>query len=47
MKDYTSINNAGYVAGAVRAFDFYAEGDQGKNWEWNKEKRNWYKKVGA
>ena len=44
---HEAMNNAGYGAGAVRALDFYAEGDQRENWEWNKEKRNWYKKVGA
>lgn len=41
------MHNAGYGVGAVRALDFYAEGDQRENWEWDKEKRNWYKKVGA
>lgn len=44
---HEAMHNAGYGVGAVRALDFYAEGDQRENWEWDKEKRNWYKKVGA
>jgi len=43
---HEAMNSAGYSGGAVRALDFYAEGDRRENWEWNKEKRNWYKKVG-
>ena len=34
---------AGYSAGARRALDFYSNGDDTKNWKWNKEKRDWIK----
>ena len=44
---HEAMNNAGYSIGAIRALDFYTEGDQRENWEWYKEKRNWYKKVEA
>lgn len=31
---------AGYGGGAVRALDFWAQGDD-KDYEWNKEARTW------
>jgi len=32
---------AGYGGGAVRALDFYAQGDKRNEYVWNKETRNW------
>lgn len=46
-KPHEAMNNAGIGAGALRAMDFYALGDQRKNWEWDKEKRTWLKKIKA
>ena len=39
-----AMNNAGYGAGSVRAMDFYSEGDDRKNWKWNKDEHTWEKK---
>lgn len=44
-KPHEAMNNAGIGAGALRALGFYMEGDQRDNWEWDKENRNWLKKV--
>lgn len=35
-----AMNNAGYGAGAVRALDFYAPGDD-KQWRWDAEAKDW------
>lgn len=35
-----AMNNAGYSSGALRALDFYKEGDS-KAYSWDKESRNW------
>lgn len=32
---------AGYGVGAVRALDFYAQGDKRNEYAWNKGTRNW------
>lgn len=37
---------AGYSGGAVRAVDFYAVGDD-KEYDWDKERRDWVRKVSA
>lgn len=44
-KPHEAMNNAGIGAGALRAMDFYAEGDKRSEYEWEKEKdkRNWKK----
>ena len=39
----SAMNNAGIGAGALRALDFYSEGDIQKEWIWDKEVRNWEK----
>lgn len=46
-KPHEAMNNAGIGAGALRAMDFYTEGDQRDKWEWDAEKRTWLKKVGV
>lgn len=46
-KPQEAMNNAGIGAGALRAMDFYAEGDQRDNWEWDAKNRTWIKKVGV
>lgn len=33
---------AGYGGGAVRALDFYANGDVRKDYKWNDKERKWY-----
>lgn len=38
-----AYTQAGYGAGAVRAVDFYIEGDN-HEYDWNKEKRSWDRK---
>jgi hypothetical protein len=35
-----ALNNAGYGAGALRALDFHAKGDD-SNWRWVPETREW------
>ena len=35
-----ALNNAGYSQGALRALDFWANGDN-NDYVWNKTKRNW------
>lgn len=32
---------AGYGGGAVKALDFYGNGDARSNYEWNAEQRTW------
>jgi len=39
-----AMNKAGYGNGALRALDFYSEGDKREEWEWNKESRSWSSK---
>ncbi len=39
----SAMNNAGIGAGAVRAIDFYAEGDKTSEYKWNSESRSWDK----
>ena len=38
-----ALTLAGYGGGAVRALDFYAEGDNDE-YQWNNERREWEKK---
>ncbi|WP_280412625.1 hypothetical protein [Nocardia asiatica] len=38
-----ALNRAGYGAGAIRALDFFAEGDRDDSWTWNSDTRNWVK----
>lgn len=38
-----AFTRAGYSAGARRALDFYAEGDD-KDYVWNSKTRNWDKR---
>lgn len=40
----SAFNNAGYGAGAMRALDFYAEGDQRENYIWNSTEHSWKSK---
>lgn len=50
VKGYDSasaMNNAGIGQGALRALDFYDEGDRRKEWVWNEKVRNWEKVKGA
>jgi hypothetical protein len=35
-----AFNKAGYGSGALRALDFYDNGEE-QNYEWNTEKRDW------
>ncbi|MEV4127079.1 hypothetical protein [Nocardia sp. NPDC049707] len=37
-----ALNRAGYGAGALRALDFFAEGDH-DGWAWNPDTRHWGK----
>lgn len=37
-----ALNKAGYSQGALRALDFWVQGDCGDYW-WNKEERRWVK----
>ena len=39
-KPLQALNDTGYGGGAVRALDFYAEGDN-KEYVWDKENREW------
>lgn len=39
----SAMNNAGIGAGALRALDFYSEGDQRHDYFWNNNTRNWHK----
>lgn len=41
----SAMNGAGYGAGALRALDFYSEGDKRNDYEWDKEKRTWKSKT--
>jgi hypothetical protein len=41
---HEAMNSAGYGGGAVRALDFYSEGDKRKEYQWDKEKRTWQSK---
>ncbi len=43
-KPHEAMNNAGIGTGAIRAMDFYAEGDKRNEYEWNKEMYTWKKK---
>jgi hypothetical protein len=36
---------AGYSNGAVRALDFYAEGNKINDYSWDAERRSWHKKI--
>lgn len=38
-----AMNNAGIGQGALRALDFYSEGDKRANYTWDKDKRSWIK----
>ena len=38
------MNNADIGAGALKAMDFYANGDKRKEYAWCKEKRTWQSK---
>jgi len=40
----SAMNNAGIGAGALRALDFWANGDERDLWLWDKDKRSWTKK---
>lgn len=40
------LNKAGYSSGALRALDFYAEGNN-KDYVWDEKKRTWDKKTPA
>lgn len=40
-----AMNNAGIGNGALKALDFYAEGDQTEKYNWEKEQRNWIKQI--
>ena len=40
---HEAMNNAGIGAGAIRAMDFYGEGDLRDKWEWNSDARTWTK----
>lgn len=42
-----AMTMAGYGAGALRALDFYAEGDQRNEYEWIDEERTWRMKKTA
>lgn len=37
-----ALTRVGYGAGAVRALDFYAHGDN-KEYVWNPDSRNWHR----
>lgn len=39
----TAMNNAGIGAGALRAMDFYAEGDKLNEYTWDERARSWEK----
>lgn len=39
-----AFNRNGIGNGALRALDFWVEGDKRNEWEYEKEKRNWTKK---
>lgn len=39
-----AMMNAGYGAGALRALDFYAPGDD-KHWQWDAEARDWQRVI--
>ena len=43
-KPNEAMMNAGYGGGAVRALDFYAEGDKRDEYVWNKERHSWISK---
>ena len=46
IKGYDAVsafNNSGIGAGALRACDFYAEGNKQNEWVWNKERHTWEK----
>lgn len=36
-----AMNNAGIGQGALRAIDFYSEGDKRSEYTWNKNSRSW------
>lgn len=40
----SAMNNAGIGHGAIRAMDFYSDGDKREKYQWNKEKRTWENK---
>lgn len=42
-----AMTMAGYGGGAVRALDFYSEGDCRKEWAWDKSARTWRKESEA
>lgn len=39
-----AMNNAGIGAGAIPALDFWAKGDERKNYVWNKPDHRWNEK---
>lgn len=39
----SAMNNEGISNGALRALDFYAEGKQQNNYNWNRANRSWDK----
>lgn len=41
----SAMHNAGICAGALRAMDFYAEGDKRSEYIWNKAQRSWDKQT--
>jgi hypothetical protein len=41
-----ALNRAGYSAGAIRALDFFADGDREDSWAWNPDTRQWGKTNG-
>lgn len=40
---HEAMNNAGIGSGALRALDFWAEGDKTREYLWNKTTRSWDK----
>ena len=36
-----ALTNAGYGAGAVKALDFWTNGDSTTNYRWDSEKKTW------
>ena len=42
-----ALNNAGYGSGALRALDFYSEGDKTNDYTWEKHKWEKIKKTNS
>lgn len=40
-----AMTKAGYGNGALRALDFYSEGDKREEYGWDKENRTWRSKM--